>query len=384
MAIEFDCPYCTATIRVPDAYGGKQGRCPKCDTKMLVPTVARPDADAAANSMVATQPTGIQSTAESLPETDEFQLRTNVGTGSTVRRRPARRRPSRTLVVGIPVLLLLVILGIVGYTLIGMLPDLSGELFARKMNEQSLPGVTINWSETGLTPEDVDVLREHLRTNPETFNSQVMTCRFIGADDGIEVQLTAGSNHEWFAVDTTTSNPLTIWIRKERPRLNPVRAELLQKSLQAYCRDKITRIRGGNAPMDAMAVRDNVGLNASGGVLSFVVHAVIGKMAVPCSGEDANGTIYFCLPSGTLAFQIQGRTLPDKNKPFAGEFSAIVVPSKPAADETKTELPPADDVTIKDATSDEADKAAGSETGDPTEGNSMPAAETPAPGDAKM
>lgn len=42
MAIEFQCPYCTATIRVPDAFAGKRGSCPKCATKVLVPAIAPP------------------------------------------------------------------------------------------------------------------------------------------------------------------------------------------------------------------------------------------------------------------------------------------------------------------------------------------------------
>ncbi len=42
MAIEFHCPYCTAVIRVPDSVAGRKGRCPKCDTLLIIPTVERP------------------------------------------------------------------------------------------------------------------------------------------------------------------------------------------------------------------------------------------------------------------------------------------------------------------------------------------------------
>ncbi|MEJ7595682.1 MAG: hypothetical protein WKF77_29580, partial [Planctomycetaceae bacterium] len=52
MAIEFNCPYCTATIRVPDAYAGKQGRCPKCDTKLLIPSVPLPNQPASSQRPV--------------------------------------------------------------------------------------------------------------------------------------------------------------------------------------------------------------------------------------------------------------------------------------------------------------------------------------------
>ena len=46
MAIQFNCPYCTAPIRVGDEAAGKVGKCPKCATKLRVPApvVERPEA----------------------------------------------------------------------------------------------------------------------------------------------------------------------------------------------------------------------------------------------------------------------------------------------------------------------------------------------------
>ena len=37
MAIEFDCPHCTASIRVGDSSAGKVGKCPQCKEKIRVP-----------------------------------------------------------------------------------------------------------------------------------------------------------------------------------------------------------------------------------------------------------------------------------------------------------------------------------------------------------
>lgn len=42
MAIEFQCPYCSAVLRVPDTAGGKTGSCPGCRKKVLVPVPERP------------------------------------------------------------------------------------------------------------------------------------------------------------------------------------------------------------------------------------------------------------------------------------------------------------------------------------------------------
>ena len=58
MAIEFDCPYCTAAIRIGDQAAGKQGACPKCGTTLVVP---RPESTTAASPSAtsATDPDGV-------------------------------------------------------------------------------------------------------------------------------------------------------------------------------------------------------------------------------------------------------------------------------------------------------------------------------------
>ena len=324
MAIEFDCPYCTATIRVPDAYGGKQGRCPKCDTRLLVPLVVRPGSttvpDASSSPITANQSPGISG---ALPET-EFFAAPAASTSPVRHRRSARRRPSRALVVGMPVLGFLILLAIIFFSVTGSLPELSGELVARRLEEKNLPGVTIPWADTGLSPDDAATLRDFLATTPETLQSEIMTCRLIGTADGIEVRLTAGAGNEWFAVDTSANKALALWLKKERAAINTKRIALLHENLADYCRDKLAQIGGEKLQIDGLRVRDNVGINASGNALSYVLIAEAANRQIPCSYEDDKGTLYFCLPRETQSFPIRGRKLSDTTKPFAGEFTGVV------------------------------------------------------------
>ena len=324
MAIEFDCPYCTATIRVPDAYGGKQGRCPKCDTRLLVPLVVRPGSttvpDASSSPITANQSPAIPG---ALPQTDIFAV-PSPPTSPVRHRRPARRRPSRALVVGMPVLGFLILLAVIFFSVTGSLPELSGELAARRLEEKNLPGVTIPWADTGLSPDDEATLRDFLAMTPETLQSEIMTCRLIGTADGIEVRLTAGAGNEWFAVDTSANKALALWLKKERAAINTKRIALLHENLADYCRDKLAQIGGEKLQIDGLSVRDNVGINASGNALSYVVMAEAANRQIPCSYEDDKGTLYFCLPRETPSFPIRGRTLSDKSKPFAGDFTAVV------------------------------------------------------------
>ncbi|MFN9719286.1 MAG: hypothetical protein ACK58L_11355, partial [Planctomycetota bacterium] len=183
MAIEFNCPYCTAAIRVPDAYGGKQGRCPKCDTRLLVPTIQRPDAsDHGAHGVPAGVTPGPAIPVSAVPPAPEvshesFQIRP---VSSPVKRRAARRRPSRALVIGIPVICFLVLLGLIFYSLTANFPQIGGEVVARRLPEKNLPKITIPWADTGVNEEEQSILQEFLSKTPETLASQVMTCRLIG------------------------------------------------------------------------------------------------------------------------------------------------------------------------------------------------------------
>ena len=40
--LQFSCPYCTASVKVPDSASGKLGACPKCGTKIRIPSVPVP------------------------------------------------------------------------------------------------------------------------------------------------------------------------------------------------------------------------------------------------------------------------------------------------------------------------------------------------------
>jgi len=338
MAIEFDCPSCTATIRVPDAYGGKQGRCPKCNTHLLVPMVVRPGSTTVPESSAAPVTSSTPLVPDpSFPPPDVFSVKP-VKSPSISRRRPGRRRPSRALVIGMPVLCFLVLLAAIFFSVTGSLPELNGEFATKRLETNTLPGVTIPWSDSGLAPEDQKMLQAFLETTPETLASDVMTCRLIGTPEGIEVRMTAGPTSDWFAVNTTSSKPLALWLKRERQSLNSKRMSILHSSVQAYCKDKLAQINGDVIGIDPVTIRDNVGINASGDALSFAVVAVTGSRQIRCAYEDNAGTLYFCLPKATQSFQIVGRTLADNTKPFAGEFTAVVGEiSRPSAEPDTTE-----------------------------------------------
>lgn len=370
MAIEFNCPYCTATIRVPDAYAGKQGRCPKCDTKLLIPIIPLPNQPGSGNQQapgnapaagiqsinppqMQNGPAAFNSQLPFLNETpfapgqfvapgqvapgqpphaanvnvapleDPFAVRP-LTTTTKSRRRSARRRPSRALVIGLPVICFLVLFGIIAYSLMDSLPQLHGNLSGRKMDGLMLPPTTIPWSDIRISADDRKVLQEELTIHPETLSSQIISCRISGSNEGMVVTLSSTTESQWIVVDTSLEKPLAIWRRKEGPQLNRLRLEEMQAAIATYARDKLLKANGKQIAIDGAMVRDKVALNSSGGALSYAVQAIVDSTIFPCAAEDGPGNLYFCLPKNVTNFKIVGRTSSNASIGFAGEYTVLI------------------------------------------------------------
>lgn len=348
MAIEFDCPYCTATIRVPDAYAGKQGRCPKCDTKLLIPSMPLPNQPGIVPPLASSPPReglanafnppmsfnpASSATPEQVPDglgtniaasDDPFAVRPVITTIGKSRRRRARRRPSRALVIGVPVICFLVLFGIIAVSVLNSLPQLRGELTGRRMEGLLLPKSVIPWSELNLDADAKKVLQQEFTTHPESLASQVIVCRLSGSNEGIDVVLSAQPESQWIVVDVSLEKPLAIWRRKEGPPLNRLRMEEMRAAVNLYAKDKLLKANGQQVAIDAATVRDKVALNASGGSLSYAIHAIAESTIFPCAAEDDLGQLYFCLPKAVTRFKIEGRPLADGSVGFAGEYTVTI------------------------------------------------------------
>lgn len=340
MAIEFECPSCNAVMRVPDAYAGKQGRCPQCGTRLLVPVVARPDLNTipTANDQPGMQPAGQPVATPITPNAAPTTPAPAPGTRITTRKR-SRRRPSRALVIGIPVIGFLLLLGIIAWSLTDKLPTLSGNLAARMLTEKTLPRIIIPWSDTGLSPDDRQTLQTLLAEKAETLSSELVTCRLIGTDDGIAVQWTAAAAAAWVVVDAVSESEksLSLWLKKERPRLNALRRTELLDALSDYCRDKLQQATGDQVTIDAAVVRDSVALNAAVDALGYAVAAKAGRHVIRATAENEQGQLYFCVPGETQTITLAGRNS-SNGLMFPGTYEVLIAPApKTAADPAENE-----------------------------------------------
>ena len=358
MAIEFDCPRCSATIRVPDAYSGRQGRCPQCNERLLVPLVAVPDVSQQQPAFLPPAGTAAPSASVSTPVAGsvvEVMPASAARPSKTRSSRYNRRRPSRSLVIGIPVIGFLLLLAILALT-IQTGPEMQGVIKGRILAEKSLPRTVVPWSDTGVSNDQQQLLQAALAENPETFSSELLVCRLLGTPTGLEIQLTAATGARWCAVNPHDAGQkaLAVWLKQQRVRLGEQRRKEMNETLSAWCQDKVRQISGEQIAIDAANARDNGVLNATVDSLGYSMQARAGKRLVRAAAEDDAGWIYFCVPGDTESLIVEGRGHGNSGLLFPGRYevtleapAAVGTPSGPAedseSDSAKSEEPAMED-----------------------------------------
>lgn len=340
MAIEFECPSCSETIRVPDAYSGRQGKCPSCNQRLLVPTIPVPD-DLPGKGTQLTLP---QESTGSVPGASIAAVVPQKA-GFVARPRRSRRRPARALVIGIPVIGFLLLLGIIAFSISGNLPDLHGQLSATLLTNRSLPRTVIPWADTGLNADDRELLQTALRDSPERLSSEQMSCQLIGADEGLEVLVTVPSGSAWCVVETATDNnkSLQLWRKRERVRLNAERRAVFLKALKSWCNDKLRQIRGEKVLLDGVTVRDQVALASRLDAFGFAVEGRGDNRVFRPALESDGGLLYFSVPENTVRFSIQGRKSANGQAWFHGEYQVNVTAGQDASPAETGDAPPGDE-----------------------------------------
>ena len=378
MAIQFYCPYCTAAIRVPDTAAGKKGRCPKCETEVLVPRVKPPEsrpasaggpaslspveslgpqpASAAAKAgeqtatpgealrdepesaapvpaipgtlVQGTTPTAFPApltppdatSAASQPAADvPFVTDRTHPVAARVRRR-SRRSAARWL---IPLICGAALAGVVIW-LLQREQQLQGELPAEVAAGFEIPPRVIPPELLEVDAELREAMLTALEDDPERVISPgVMAVEFRGSSRGLEVVLEPAPASEVIRV-RVAADPHLVAFRKEHAReLFAARRERLLSSARDFCRDW-QRAADAGVPLDASRYLVSLGLTASVKSLGFHVQAIARDKIYPCAFEDPDGSLYFVLPAGTSQFRLEGRKLSDGRTLFPGNYTVRI------------------------------------------------------------
>lgn len=377
MAIEFQCAECQALIRVPDDASGKQGTCPQCGVRLLVPEVFRPADEALVQQRVVpdflppvpapppppaappevptfaatppdtsvptfapvpppdtsgayagVQPTGSPYPAAAPPGAPVFQPHPPVYDPAfdvpppIMTRRRRRRGPWGLL---IPVVAF-AMLGGAGYWLLNQSePVLEGNLVAERLLDIELPPVKVDAANLEMRPRQVRMILEFLEIEPLSFRSQLLGVDFRGTPTGVEVAIRSGSETMLYRVDPREDAVLKGYLERRESRLDAPRLQELAvavprffEALEEYRRKK------GESSSSLVEYRSSVGLATAVRGLGYCVHAAYNQELYPCIYVDAKSRLYFALPAEAKSFRLIGRGDTTGRLLFSGTYQVRI------------------------------------------------------------
>lgn len=359
MAIQFHCPSCAATLKVPDAAAGKKGTCPKCGTALLVPRVEPPppapttpqrqpaqsaapsesDSPVPEFSFAETQPNAPPESEDPLAFLSHVEPTLPVALpreSPTVRR--LRRRSRGVWSVLIPLVFFAAFAGVGGWLYFReTTPRLEGTLQAVALEEEMPPPGFITNTDADL-PEDVfaQLLKDMAAEPLPPVRSNLMEVEFKPGPKALEVHVRATPETQFFRVDLNSDPALRRFRNEQAKELGEPRREEFTKAAAEMLRDWQQ-----SGSIDAARYRDAAGLNALLLPLSYHLQAVVDGHIYRAVAEDVDGRAYFLLPPETTQFRIEGRELSDGRVLFPGTYTVKVVasPEKDRSDGAEEEPP---------------------------------------------
>lgn len=362
MALEFDCPYCQATIRVPDNAAGKRGRCPQCAKKLTVPKAGQTRRAGQEPPLFAPAPETAVPAApeESAGEVvfDEYTANDDQGIDPAVQSSlppgdiaipslgglspipaPARQLPDsllskskrrRRTPAWVWVIVAVLLLG--GGGLAGGIywmqtsVTLKGELEAKLVDNPPLPSVIVPNAMIQVPAADAGLVLGTLERDPLTLVSGtgLATVQFQGSDQGLLISVQPGAATSLYRVDISDNENLQRYLKEHRRDYERIRDEDLSVAVNQFFRELKRSLKNKKTALrELQEFRDSVGFTAPVQGLGHFVHAGHRQQIYPCVAED-DDALYFLLPPGAKRFLIKGKPQKRGVPFFPGEYEVTV------------------------------------------------------------
>lgn len=375
MAIEFNCPYCTTSIRVPDSAAGKRGTCPRCHTKILVPkpkNIPRKAAAPAAESPPADSPRpksrkrslveqfvaeepdfsrlGETATGGTAPPADSsgsvgiLSASATDSTGSfteaispasapaadippadrpavSIARTLRKRRRRSALHIWVPVLCgLLLVGGVALFFYLNRKKALSGTLQAVAVAEEQLPPRTLSTADLPGTPDERAAVLQRL-AEYQRFRRYTVAAFPEEKPTELRVRVVEYDGLAFFRVDLSQNRALLDFFKDNADELDKPRREKYRRGLKTFFEDAVEVVKSDGPIPDhrLQQFQNQVLANALVGSEGYHLVASVAGTAYLCAFQDGL-TLYYLLPKETTSFILRGRTQPNGERLFPGRF----------------------------------------------------------------
>ncbi|MDA1013657.1 MAG: hypothetical protein O3A00_04285 [Planctomycetota bacterium] len=365
--IEFNCPYCTATVRVPPSAAGKRGTCPKCETKIIVPHVepprpaeptTRPVQSPTEQTVEPIAPGGPPPLPPQIPDAAPPPLfpgpRSDSSGGAldfdsqptppskSIARRYSKRRKRQSVNFVVPLVFGGILVGVVMWFFMKTSVKLEGDLTATVVAEDPTFQESISRSQIKLADDKVDFVFESLNKTPVSIPSTRMNVFFSASRNDLKVEIRAGTGTRFYVVNVQKDKVLSEWVAENAETLNGPRFDQIERNAADFISEmeKARREDENGKPGDLLGYRNRLGLAALTKALGFHVSAKLQSQLYPCVYQSEEGNLYFLLPESISSFELVGRQLADGSNLFPGTYTVKVQagPAKKSA-ATKSDDP---------------------------------------------
>ncbi|MBC7820515.1 MAG: hypothetical protein IAG10_26825 [Planctomycetaceae bacterium] len=392
MAIQFNCPYCTVTIQVPDQAAGKKGTCPQCGTKVVVPmpknappveaapappafvpppppapvfapnavpqqmpfapqpTMPFPGYSPAPGMPFGFDPNQPQAAPQGYPGPAGFApmptfvpapLAPTQEEPPSVAKKYKRKLKRRggPAVWGPLVAVVVIVAGLAFYYMKpGAKPDLlSGKLTGTRLAKGKLEPALVHreWVD-GIDEETLANVLKQMEKRTVKFRSSndLISMTFQGSPEGLKVLATAGPSAELIAVDLSSNKALDKWHQKHAAKLSDQCQKNVARSAKKFVQEWAQAEATRDTNHSFGHFHDELGLAALTMGLGAEVVAIVGKTMHGCVAQQ-QGMLYFLLPAGTDRFELQGREHGKNNVVFPGHFVVNVESAAPVRKPTQ-------------------------------------------------
>ncbi|MCA9079215.1 MAG: hypothetical protein KDA58_01600 [Planctomycetaceae bacterium] len=331
--LEFNCPYCTASIRVGLEAAGKVGRCPKCETKIRVPELpedAAVEAPAPAtippmevlSDEVLPPPTGVPvaptTAAQSITAATGWTP--PVDPDSPLERLRRKRRQGSPLAALIPPAIfgVLLIVGIGGFWWWNQ-PSYSGSMLGTVVQSDYSLAAELAGGSLGAPTGAFHGLMQELFQQPVDLRSSVINLRYLSDGQSLTILIRPGLETKLVQVPLTDNRWISKFYAGHHDQLNGYRLDELQSALKKVCTDWQDATNAGRELETLPNYRETLAINAHVQGLGRICEALVGNERYPCVAEDSLGRLIFLVPADAKSFSIRER--PASELGHASQFS---------------------------------------------------------------